>query len=62
MQAIINQRIEKVNSELQRKESESIIDNNISIYKITKIFVSKILINLISFFFILILHKLHIHL
>ena len=58
MQAIINQRIEKVNSELQRKESESIIDNNISIYKITKIFVSKILINLISFLHILTRNKL----
>lgn len=50
MQAIINQRIEKANSELKRNNSESIIDNSPSIYKITKIFVSKILINLISFF------------
>lgn len=58
MQAIINQRVEKVNSELQRKESESIIDNNISIYKITKIFVSKILIDLISPLHILTRNKL----
>ena len=58
MQAIINQKVEKVNSELQRKESESIINNNISIYKITKIFVSKILIDLISPLHILTRNKL----
>ena len=50
MQVIINQRIEKVNSELKRNKSESIIDSSPSIYKITKICVSKILIDLISLF------------
>lgn len=49
MQAIINHKIEKVNSELKKNNSENIIDNIPSIYKITKICVSKILINLISF-------------
>ena len=49
IQAINNQKTEKVKSELKRNKSESIIDNNPSIYKITKIFVSKILIDLISF-------------
>ena len=36
MQAIINQRIEKVNSELKKKASERMIENNVSINKIIK--------------------------
>jgi hypothetical protein len=58
MQAIINQRIERVNSELRRNKSESIIDNSPSIYKIIKICVSITLINLISFLHILTRNKL----
>ena len=36
MQAIINQRTEKINSELKRNKSERIVENNISINKIIK--------------------------